>query len=72
MMNKSQVVLYMYDRLIRRKVIRTNDILNQYDISLRTFQRYIAEINDFFFNNFMNCSVAYNYENKYYYLKEER
>ena len=46
MMNKSQVVLYMYDRLIRRKVIRTNDILNQYDISLRTFQRYIAEIND--------------------------
>ena len=72
MISKSQVVLYIYDTLIKGGKIKTNEILNKFEINLRTFQRYIAEINDFFFNNFINCSVVYNYEYKYYYLKDER
>ena len=50
MISKSQVVLYIYDVLIRGGKIKTSEILNKFEISLRTFQRYIAEINDFFFN----------------------
>mgnify|MGYP003294343824 CR=1 FL=1 len=72
MMSKSQVVLYIYDVLIKGGKIKTDEILNEFEISLRTFQRYIAEINDFFFNNFMNYYVKYDYELKYYYLVNTR
>lgn len=72
MISKSQVILYIYDTLIRGGKIKTNEIINEFEISLRTFQRYIAEINDFFFNNFMNYYVKYDYELKYYYLVNTR
>ena len=72
MISKSQVILYIYDTLIRGEKIKTNEIINEFEISLRTFQRYIAEINDFFFNNFMNYYVKYDYELKYYYLVNTR
>ena len=72
MISKSQVVLYIYDTLIRGGKIKTNEILNKFEISLRTFQRYIAEINDFFFNLYINKSVKYDYEEKYYYIINER
>lgn len=72
MISKSQVVLYIYDTLIRGGKIRTSEILNKFEISLRTFQRYIAEINDFFFNLYINKSIKYDYEEKYYYIIDER
>lgn len=69
MINKSQSVLYIYDELINNKEIRLEDIINKYNISIRTFRRYISEINAFLSNNYKNQSVEYDYIRKVYYLK---
>lgn len=69
-LNKSQIILKMYDSLIRKHNIKVNDYINKYNMSLRTFQRYIAEINAFLFNEFKNQIVSYDYENKFYYLED--
>lgn len=71
MIIKSQIILEMYDSLINGKRITINEIMNRYGISLRTFQRYIAEINAFFCNKYDNRSIQYDYLNKEYYLKNE-
>ena len=72
MMSKSQVVLYIYDVLIKGGKIKTDEILNNFEISLRTFQRYLSEINAFFFDNYINNCIKYDYENKYYFLTNNR
>ena len=69
MINKSQIVLYIYDDLISHKEIYINDIVNKYGISTRTFRRYIAEINAFLFNNYRNQSIQYDLKEKVYRLK---
>ena len=69
MINKSQIVLYIYDDLINHKEIYINDIVNKYGISTRTFRRYIAEINAFLFNNYRNQSIQYDLKEKVYRLK---
>ena len=69
MNNKSQSDLYIYDELINNKEIRLEDIINKYNISIRTFRRYISEINIFLANNYKNQSVEYDYIKKVYYLK---
>ena len=69
MIKKSQSVLYIYDELINNKEIRLEDIINKYNISIRTFRRYISEINAFLSNNYKNQSVVYDYIRKVYYLK---
>lgn len=68
MINKSQIVLYIYDDLISHKEIYINDIVNKYGISTRTFRRYIAEINAFLFNNYKNQSIQYDSIKKSYSL----
>ena len=58
----------MYDSLIHNEIVNMNDYINNYKMSVRTFQRYIAEINAFLYNEFKNQVVNYDYENKTYYL----
>jgi len=69
MIIKSQIVLYIYDELLSNRGIKTIDIVNKYGISIRTFRRYILEINSFFFNNYRNQIVEYDTLRKEYYLK---
>jgi len=69
MIIKSQIVLYIYDELLSNRGIKTIDIVNKYGISIRTFRRYISEINSFFFNNYRNQIVEYDTLRKEYYLK---
>ena len=68
MLAKSQIVLYIYDRLINRKEINAKSIIDEYNISLRTFRRYIAEINAFLCNNFRNECIIYDCIKKSYIL----
>ena len=68
MINKSQVILYIYDDLINKKDIYLDDIINKYKISTRTFRRYIAEINAFLFNNYKNQIIQYDSLKKCYRL----
>ena len=68
MLTKTQVVLFIYDELIHGKKIQTNSIIGEFNISLRTFERYINEINVYFANFYKNQIVKYDYINKYYYI----
>ena len=68
MINKSQSVLYIYDELINNKEIRLEDIINKYNISIRTFRRYISEINIFLANNYKNQSILYDLKTNSYKL----
>ena len=45
---KCQVVLRIYDDLVNNRKIYMNEVLTEYNISKRTFYRYISEINVFF------------------------
>lgn len=68
MVVKSQIVLYIYDELINNKPLKMDEVLALFNISVRTFRRYISEINAFFCNNYINKEIMYDYKNQYYYL----
>ncbi len=72
MVVKSQVVLYIYDELINDREIKINNIICEYGISIRTFRRYIAEINAYLCNNFRNEVVVYDSIKRSYYLKKNK
>ena len=69
-MNKSQVVLVIYDRLIKGNQILLLEVMNEFGISLSTFRRYISEINIFLSDTYQNRVVYYDYLSNCYYLKE--
>ena len=70
MVMKSQIILYIYDQLINHRVVSTNEIVEHYMISIRTFRRYISEINAFLFNNFKNQEVVYDHFKKTFMIKD--
>lgn len=69
MIVKSQIILYMYDELINNREIKMNEIIALYDISVRTFRRYISEINSYLCNNYKNQIVVYDHYRNSYRLK---
>lgn len=44
---KSDVLLYIYNRLLEGKIVRKNDVVDKFNISERTFYRYIDDIKKF-------------------------
>ena len=67
MINKCQIVLHIYDRLLQYGEIEMNSVLAEFNISVRSFRRYISEINAFLDNNYKNQCVKYKKTlNKYY------
>ena len=69
-MNKSQIVLMIYDRLNKGEQILLVEIMNEFDISLSTFRRYISEINIFLSDTYQSKVVYYDFLTNSYYLKE--
>ncbi|KGN00185.1 hypothetical protein Z969_10065 [Clostridium novyi A str. 4570] len=47
---KSDVLLYIYNRLIEGKIIKKNDVLYKFNINERSFYRYIKDIKNFIEN----------------------
>ena len=47
---KSQIVLYIYEKLLLKEKVTTNELLGEFDVSVRTIRRYISEINAYLFN----------------------
>lgn len=60
----------IYDRLNKGEQILLVEIMNEFDISLSTFRRYISEINIFLSDTFQNKVVYYDFLTNSYYLKE--
>ena len=59
MVVKTQIVLYIYDKLMKKEEVTTEFIINKFDISIPTFRRYISEINSYLFNFQTNQEVVY-------------
>lgn len=72
MILKSQIILDIYYSLINYGQIKLDDILIKYKISVRTFRRYISEINAFLYNNYIYEEVVYDHYNKVYFLKKNK
>lgn len=70
MIIKSQIILYIYDELINGRDIKMNEILALYNISVRTFRRYISEINIYLCDNYKNQIVVYNHSTNSYFIKK--
>lgn len=60
----------IYDRLNKGKQILLVEIMNEFDISLSTFRRYISEINIFLSDTYQNKVVYYDFLTNSYYLKK--
>ena len=70
MVNKCQVVLCIYDALLKEGELLMDSVLAEFNISSRTFRRYISEINSFLYNNYKNQVVKYSkLTNKYKLVK---
>lgn len=70
MILKSQIILYLYDLLINGKEVFMDEIIAKYNISIRTFRRYISELNAFLYNNYKNKEVIYSFEKRSYSLTD--
>lgn len=58
-MNKSYILLQMYDRLRKGGRLRINECCGQYEISEVTFRRYIAFLRGYF-NEMYGQEIIYN------------
>lgn len=70
MISKCQIILKLYDEAINNKVIQTINYMQTYNISERTFRRYINELNNFFAENYMFIELSYSKSQKGYIIKK--
>ena len=68
MLAKTQVVLYLYNEFLEGKRISTDEIVGEYGMSIRTFRRYISELNAFFSNFNKPFIIRFSKKGKSYYL----
>ena len=57
-MNKSYVVLRLYDKFRKGKKIKITECCGEYGISVSTFRRYIAFLRGYF-NEFYGQEIVY-------------
>ena len=58
-MCKGIAILYIYDKLLQGEEVYMETIINDLNISVRTFRRYISDIKTFLYDNFKNQTIAY-------------
>ena len=68
MIFKTQIVLYIYEKLRKHEVITTKLIVDEFNISIPTFRRYISEINSYLFNFKTGEQVVYSRRQRSYIL----
>lgn len=68
-MNKSYVILQMYDALNSGRKLRINECCGEYDISVSTFRRYMALLRSYY-GEFLGEEIIYSPENAEYSLEK--
>ena len=58
----------MYDKLLSGKGFTIDEIISNFNISERTFRRYISEINCFLANNYKEQQVLFDLNKRVYLL----
>lgn len=56
-MNKSQAMLYIYDELLKGKVISKNEIMDKLGIEDKTYSRYINDIKIYFHESLSDAEI---------------
>lgn len=67
--NKTYVVLILYDMLKQKKVVKINYFCQAYGISIPTFRRYLSLIREYLWENYL-LTVTYDREKSGYYIVE--
>ena len=66
---KTQVCLYIYEELLEKGHVDAETIKNEYNLSTKTFLRYINEIRAYLCNFYRGKQIIYRREYQRYYLK---
>ena len=66
---KSQVILYMYERLLIMKELDPFEVKSKFELEDKTFYRYIQEIRSYYSNMYKNVMIVYCREKKRYFIK---
>lgn len=56
-MNKSQAMLYIYDELLKGKVISKNEMMDKLGIEEKTYSRYISDIEIYFHESLSDAEI---------------
>lgn len=65
---KSQVLLFMHETLMLKNEIDPNIIKEKFEITDKTFLRYIQELRAYFSNMYKNERIIYSKSEKKYFL----
>lgn len=69
--SKTFCLLYIYDRLKEKRVIRKDEIMDELFINDLTFKRYIIELRDYLDKIHSPCTIIYDRKNDRYLLKRK-
>ncbi len=65
---KSQVILFMYEKLLLEKELSSAEVKEKFELEDKTFYRYIQEIRAYFSNFYKNEVIRYSKSKGKYYL----
>ena len=66
---KSQVILYMHEKLLLERKLKSDDVIKKFELENKTFYRYIQEIKAYYFNMYKKEMIIYLKSEKKYILK---
>ena len=70
---KSQVILFMQEKLILDKELNPNEVKELFELEDKTFYRYIQEIRAYYYNMYKGQKVYYSRsDGKYYLINNEK
>lgn len=67
---KSQVILFMYEKLLLEKELRSDEVKEKFELEDKTFYRYIQEIRAYLSNFYKSEVIRYSKSQRKYYLVE--
>ncbi len=70
--SKTYVILSIYSKLKKDRVIKKKDVLNELLISDLAFKRYMRDIRDFLKDNDPNYVITYDRKANKYYLEKRK
>lgn len=71
-LNKSQILLYIYDSLKRKGNISKDEIRERCLINDLTFRRYMHDLRDYLEKTSSSVAITYSSKDKRYYLVKRR
>ena len=68
---KSQVLMYMHEKLLLEKELKSNEVKEMFELEDKTFYRYIQEIKAYYSNLYKDYLLVYSRGDKKYFLERK-